>query len=231
MATRGAWAADRLANSGKWGTPMRTSAFLPARFTSEQEWLGGGVAWSPGQAAGQQHRIDCTTTTTTTLIGRMSHKILGPKVYDTTLAKKTLNRTEQTHPERLKDSEDMMPLHQLLRNEEVIEDEFLSRTGALDQYLFRNLPDVSIQLSQEQHRREICSSKLQEIERELQEFSDAFGSKLQELKKSIGEFALSMKEILHYDEGTYIEDRLWEEADANSKAVDAVTAIQSPPQR
>ncbi|KAL2632780.1 hypothetical protein R1flu_004259 [Riccia fluitans] len=33
------------------------------------------------------------------------------------------------------------------------------------------------------------------------------------LRKSIGEFAISMKEILHYVEGTYIEDRLWEEAD------------------
>ncbi|KAL3694988.1 hypothetical protein R1sor_008639 [Riccia sorocarpa] len=228
MATRGAWAR---VNSGNLlqKTSWQRRAILPALFTSEQEWLGGGLAWSQDQAG--QRRIDCTTTTTTTLIGRMSHKILGPKVYDTTLAKKTLNRTEQTLPEKLLDSEDMMPLHQLLRNDEAIEDEFLSRTGALDQYLFRNLPDVSMQLGQEQHRREVCSTKLQEIERELQEFSEAFGNKLKELKKSIGEFAQTMKEILHYDEGTYIEDRLWEEADANSKAVDAVTAVQSPPQR
>lgn len=88
-----------------------------------------------------------------------------------------------------------------------------------------------MQLGQERHRREVCSSKLQEIEKELQEFSDAFGSKLQELKKSMGEFAQSMKELMHYDEGTYIEDRLWEEADTNSKAVDTVTSTQSPPHR
>ncbi|BBN05933.1 hypothetical protein MPTK1_3g17130 [Marchantia polymorpha subsp. ruderalis] len=160
----------------------------------------------------------------------MSHKILGPKVYDPTLAKKTLNRTEPTQSEKLKDCEEKMPL-QHLRNEEVHEDEFISPTGALDQYLFRNLPDASMQLGQERHRREVCSSKLQEIEKELQEFSDAFGSKLQELKKSMGEFAQSMKELMHYDEGTYIEDRLWEEADTNSKAVDTVTSTQSPPHR
>ncbi|CAM6111732.1 unnamed protein product [Calypogeia fissa] len=129
-----------------------------------------GVAWSP-----DNHRIDCTSA----LIGRMSHKILGPKVYDPSLAKK----------------------------------------------------DASMQLGQERHRREVCSSKIQEIERELQEFSEIFGSKLVELKKSMGEFAQSMKELMHYDEGNYIEDRLWEEADTNSKAVDTVTSSQSPPYR
>ncbi|CAM6108519.1 unnamed protein product [Calypogeia fissa] len=149
------------------------------------------------------------------------------QVYDPSLAKKTLCRAERTLYERLKDSEEMMPLP-LFRKEDVNEEAFMSPKGALDEYLFENVPDASMQLGQERHRREVCSSKIQEIERELQEFSEIFGSKLVELKKSMGEFAQSMKELMHYDEGNYIEDRLWEEADTNSKAVDTVTSSQSP---
>jgi hypothetical protein len=47
----------------------------------------------------------------------------------------------------------------------------------------------------------------------------------------MGEFAQSMKELMHYDEGNYIEDRLWEEANTNSKAVDTLRSSRSPPYR
>ncbi|KAG0610647.1 hypothetical protein M758_7G081300 [Ceratodon purpureus] len=117
-------------------------------------------------------------------------KILEPKGYEPSFHKKNLSRPEDGFYSRsnslLKGYDDML----MQENDDDYEE--YNTKEVLEEALFRNIPEITPRTVIPSRHRENCIAQLQEIEKELEQFSENFGSQLHNLRMSMRESFSSM---------------------------------------
>jgi hypothetical protein len=67
----------------------------------------------------------------------------------------------------------------------------------------RAAKEALLKLAREQHRREVCNARLQDLEKELQMFSEEFGSRLHDLRVSMRDAIFTTPDLGPLSESLY----------------------------
>ncbi|KAJ7550111.1 hypothetical protein O6H91_07G083700 [Diphasiastrum complanatum] len=126
-------------------------------------------------------------------------RVLGPKVYDPHLAKKILAFEPEHVDQEKKTDEDTSDI---LQDNVILENNATNEESAGEDIegsqIFNYTQEIMIQLEHERRRRDICLSKLQELETGLQHFSEKFQENLQHLREdNLQNLPLPKREAAH----------------------------------
>jgi len=77
-----------------------------------------------------------------------------------------------------------------------------------------------LKLAREQHRREVCNARLQDLENELQMFSEEFGSRLHELRVSMRDVIFTAPDLKALNGSLYPDGGKAEALDCNGQDIE-----------
>lgn len=84
----------------------------------------------------------------------------------------------------------------------------------------RAAKEAMLKLAREQHRREVCNARLQDLEKELQMFSEEFGSRLHDLRVSMRDAIFTTPDLRALSGSLYPDEGKAEALDSNGPDIE-----------